>query len=513
MQLNKVGELKYSKQFGHFSLLFLLLSSQLVAGSFEDFKRAQQDSFTKYVDERDAAFNSYLKSQWKEYSATKSKPLYEKEKPKSITPTLPKKIKSVGPKVRIKLKKIKTVIPKPVVKKVAAVKPIAVEKIDVVKKVLIIKKTKVEKPKKTQKDISFDFFGQEVSFYTDEKYKTATFYPQSQKGIINFFDILASSDYSSTLQDIKSIKKELALNDWATYLLVTKLSESLYSTPDERRLFSWFIFNKLGYAVKIGLAKKHVVLMHYSKKAIYSTPNYTFNKKHFYVVANYAKGSVGKLYTYKQNYPNADRAMDLGLKELPNFKKDIKSKTLSFREFGNTYTTTYHYDQNLLDFMATYPQADYETYFNAPMSESVYQEIAKDMKKYVDSKTSSVAINFVLSFVQKAFAYQIDQDQFGREKVMFAEETLYYDKSDCEDRAILFSYLVKELFGVTVVGVKYKDHMATALYIPMKGDSVKAGGKKFVIADPTYINANIGQSMPKYKSKVPQSFIRVRTGS
>jgi len=314
------------------------------------------------------------------------------------------------------------------------------------------------------------------------------------------------------LQDINSITKELALNDWGTYLLVTKLSESLYATPDERRLFSWFIFNKLGYAVKIGLANKHVVLMHYSKKTIYSTPNYTFNKKHFYVVANYAKGSVGKLYTYKQNYPDADKAMDLGLKKLPNFKKDIKSKTLSFREFGNTYTTTYHYDQNLLDFMATYPQADYETYFNAPMSESVYQEIAKDMKKYVDSKKSSVAINFVLSFVQKAFAYQIDQDQFGREKVMFAEETLYYDKSDCEDRAILFSYLVKELFGVTVVGVKYKDHMATALHIPMKGDSVKAGNKDYVIADPTYINANIGQSMPQYKSQIPQSFIHVRAG-
>jgi len=151
VQLNKVGELKYSKQFGHFSLLFLLLSSLLVAGSFEDFKRAQQESFTKYVDERDAAFNSYLKSQWKEYSATKSKPLYEKEKPKSITPTLPKKIKSLGPKVRIKLKKIKKVIPKPVIKK-----------IDIVKKVLIIEKTEVEKPKKIQKDISFDFFGQEV---------------------------------------------------------------------------------------------------------------------------------------------------------------------------------------------------------------------------------------------------------------------------------------------------------------------------------------------------------------
>jgi hypothetical protein len=111
--------------------------------------------------------------------------------------------------------------------------------------------------------------------------------------------------------------------------------------------------------------------------------------------------------------------------------------------------------------------------------------------------------------VQNAFTYEVDEEQFGREKVMFAQETLYYDKSDCEDRAILYAYLVRKLFHVGVIGVKYKDHMATALYIPMDGDSVRKGRKRYVIADPTYATANIGMSMPKYKSVIPESFIVV----
>ena len=160
--------------------------------------------------------------------------------------------------------------------------------------------------------------------------------------------------------------------------------------------------------------------------------------------------------------------------------------------------------------MATYPQADYETYFNAPVDEMSYATIARDIKKYIDGKKASEGLNFVLSFVQNAFVYERDNQQFGREKVMFAQETLYFKKSDCEDRAILFAYLVKELFGYSVVGVKYKDHMATALYIPLAGDSVKVGRKKYVIADPTYINANIGQSMPKYRSVRPENFITLR---
>jgi hypothetical protein len=160
--------------------------------------------------------------------------------------------------------------------------------------------------------------------------------------------------------------------------------------------------------------------------------------------------------------------------------------------------------------MATYPQADYDTFFNAPLEQRTYESIAKELKKIIDGKKASEAMNIVLSFVQKSFDYQRDDEQFGREKVMFAQETLYFDKSDCEDRSVLFAYLMKELFGVNVVGVKYKDHMATALYIPLEGDKVKYGAREYVVADPTYINANIGQSMPKYKPLKPESFITVQ---
>ncbi len=486
MQTNKDGGQKLFSQFGLFSISLFLLTTSLYAGSFEDFKRTQNSEFTKYSDARDKEFNGYLKTAWQEYTAKFSPPIYAKPKPKNITPTTQKKIIPVGPKVIIRVKKeIK--------------QEIAVPKI-------------VEKDflKESKKDIEFLFYGQSVGFDIDKKVKNAKFYPQSQTGIANFFDRVASHDYEVTLRDIKDISKKLNLNDWAIYLLIDALSQKAYTNRDEAKLFTWFMLNKLGYEVKIGLGAKHVVLMHYSEKIIYDTPRYKFGDKLFYVISNYAKGISEKVYTYKQSYPKAEKALDMSLKVLPKFDEDLKSKTLLFTQYGKEYSVSFNYDKNLIDFMASYPQADYETYFNAPMQEQTYKSIAKDLKRYIDGKHSSVAINFVLNFVQKAFVYEVDQEQFGREKVMFAEETLYYKKSDCEDRAILFSYLVKELFGISVIGVKYSDHMTTALYIPMKGDSVQANRRRFVIADPTYINANVGQSMPRYQSKIPQSFIVVK---
>jgi len=52
--------------------------------------------------------------------------------------------------------------------------------------------------------------------------------------------------------------------------------------------------------------------------------------------------------------------------------------------------------------------------------------------------------------------------------------------------------------------------MATALYIPLEGDSVSVKSKRFVVADPTYINATIGMSMPKYREIKPENYIIIK---
>ncbi|MDA7817375.1 hypothetical protein N9A28_04240 [Sulfurimonas sp.] len=503
MQHNKHGELKLFRLFGHFKLLLVVVLSTAInitaEDSFSKFKRSQASSFTAYKDERDSHFNNYLKEHFKAYKVYKGEPLYEKPKPKKITSAIPTKIKAVGPKLTISIPE--KILPKKEL-------PKSVKKIRILK----TKEAEIKVIEKVQKsqDFYIDFFGSRLGFDIPQNIKNATFYPRSQKGISNFFNSAASSEYESLVENIKKSSKDLNLNDWGVYLLVNSISKNIFSDADNSKLMSWFIFNKLGYAVKIGLANKHVVVMYYSKKIIYSTPSYNFSNKKYYVVSNYDKGNVGRLFSHKHDYPNATKDMDLSLESLPTFNPSMEFKTLSFKQYGIEYSVKYKYNKNLIDFMMTYPQADYETYFNTPLEDSTYNDLAVGLKKYIDGKKASDAMNFVLSFVQKSFEYKTDDEQFSREKPMFAQETLYFDNSDCEDRAVLFAYLVKKLFSVPVVGVKYKDHMSTALYIPMDGDKIIAKSREFVIADPTYINSNIGMNMPKYRSIKPEKYIVVK---
>ena len=512
MQQNKGGEPKLFKVFGRFSSALLLGALTLHAGAFEDYKNAQNDSFKKYKDERDAEFNNYLKEQWKAYKEFAGESLYEKPKPKVIPQTSYVAPPSLGPKIIIELK----ATPQPIVeqKPVVNVKPVIVEKplivtppsVVVAPVAPIVAAPIVKAP---TKDINFLFYGSPLSFATPFGLKQARFFPNTQEGIASFFDKAASSEYQNLVSDIQATKKALNLNDWGVYLLVNDLSSKLFSSADDANLFSWFLFNKLGYAVKVGLANNHVVLLSYSQKTIYSTPNYNLDNKKFYALSYYNKGGVGALYTYNKDYPGSLKPLDLGIETLPNLALAKNSKTLKYTHLGKEVKVAFNYNQNIIDFMATYPQADYDTYFDAPVENESYVQIATALKKYIDGKSASDAMNFVLSFVQHAFLYQTDQQQFGREKPMFAEETLFYGASDCEDRAALYGYLMKKLFGANIVGVKYSDHMATAIHVPLAGDAVKVGDERFVVADPTYINATIGQAMPQYKSVIPETFIKV----
>ena len=79
----------------------------------------------------------------------------------------------------------------------------------------------------------------------------------------------------------------------------------------------------------------------------------------------------------------------------------------------------------------------------------------------------------------------------------FAEESLYYPYCDCEDRSILFSRLVRDLLGLKVILVYYPGHLATAVHFTeeIKGDYIILDDRKYVVCDPTYLGAFVGETM------------------
>ena len=66
-----------------------------------------------------------------------------------------------------------------------------------------------------------------------------------------------------------------------------------------------------------------------------------------------------------------------------------------------------------------------------------------------------------------------------------------------------FSFLVKNLIGLKVVGVDYPGHVAAAVKFNenLAGDYITYKGEIYAICDPTYLGAVAGIAMSKYANE------------
>jgi hypothetical protein len=461
--------------------VFLTLS---FGGEYEEWLKSQNQSYTKYKKSMDEEFRDMLKKDWEAYKTSLTPTPYKEPKPKEIPV-----VKQV------------VVIPLEVIKKSPIIEVKKIEEQPIKKEPI---KVEVPKADLRYKIVEVDFYNHLSLFQIDKRYEFP-FKNISNDTISQSWEHLSKLDLSIFLSEIKKQKEVLNLNDWALYLLVNNVGNELYKDENKANIFTWFVFVKMGFDTKVGYSKDTIYLMSSVKQSLYQIPFFTMDGKKYYILTPKGRlNTIGSIYTYEANYPSAitPLSFDMSAKALKIYTNE-KMKDFSFKTNGKTYNIQGSFSGDLVEFYKTFPQSEYQLYFDSQKSPFIKSSLLSSLKPLVEGKSEIEAVNILLHFVQTSFAYKTDDEQFRYEKVFFPEETLYYPYSDCEDRSIIFSYLVENLLGLDVVGLKFEDHLATAVNFSSKidGDSFMFEGKRYTISDPTYINANVGMTMPKYKNK------------
>jgi len=449
-------------------LIFTLLLRADIG--FEEWQRQENQAFVEYQTQMDRAFIEMLKREWKEYHSNQVFIPYHKPKPHQQPTVQPK--------------------PKPQESvKVTPYKPTIKQTPTVPKKEDIAGFTKVK----------FDFFGIDIEIRYNNGLKSigiGGFSPEvSNISIANFWNKQSSCNYQTVIDEIKEYQNIYSLDGWATYLLVKRLSEEVTTKSDIQNLVQWFILVKLGIDAKVGFSSNNINLLIYSNQKIYVSKYFIVDGKRYYSFNNQTSG----LQIYKENMQGL-YAIEF-LNQQIKLPYSIKNREVKITYHQKEYIFNIAYNQKLIDFYKTYPQLNYNRYsqFSTLSQSSIHQQlqpIIRDMNKIE-------AINFLLRFTQNGFNYKRDIENFGKEKVLFFEETLAYNYSDCEDRAIFFAILVRELLHLDMVFIKYPNHLATAIQLnsDIKGEKIVYKNRKYYIADPTYTNADIGQAMPQLKGQ------------
>jgi len=212
------------------------------------------------------------------------------------------------------------------------------------------------------------------------------------------------------------------------------------------------------------------------------------------------------LFTYRGSYPAANRTVDLRLPGFPSAAQR-RQRTLAFEWRGTRHSLVIEYGADAVDFLQQYPPTELGVYLGGPVDGPARRSLEAGLLPLLKGKSPEEAVNLLLRFVQTAFLYKTDGEQFGRERSFFPLETLAYPYSDCEDRAALFLWLVKNLLGLDAIGLRYPGHVAAAVKIPLqtgRGDTVEYKGQLYLVADPTYVNASAGMAMPQFKGERPE---------
>lgn len=339
---------------------------------------------------------------------------------------------------------------------------------------------------------------------------TKLYIDASMKGVINItssqecavadgYEALCRSNYKPLIANCQQAQKDFRLNDWGVFLFVKTAAEALCNDENSCIVMQQFLLNELGYRAKMARRgdRNQLLLFVATDCMVYGHPYFTKEGLNYY---NINGTEACTFYMCNQDSKKAKTPVAMRLNNVPALNSGVVSRQRT-NKAGNV-SVSVNVSKSLIDFYASMPQCDYGVYAKAPVAGSLAQEVLGTLRPLVQGKSEVDAANLLLNFVQTGFKYATDEEQFGFEKPFFVEELFYYPACDCEDRSVLFGWLVRELLGLDVVYLDYPNHIATAVQFKgdVKGDFLTVDGKRYTVCDPTYIGASIGMTMPNLRS-------------
>lgn len=458
---------------------------------FIDFRKELQGEYKDFRKEINKEYIDFLSKAWKEYRLFQGKA--PDETPKPLSPVLVQEEKNY----REMLVSVGGVIDRPVEQGFAMkgeAEPNIPDRMN---------SPEVSFPK-TVDSLQLDYFGAKLGVH----YQNRQFFLPAitEQYVGNLWKEMANSRFSSLLADMLRHKEKMQMNDWAYFLLVDKVAARLSTLQGEdcRTVFKHFLLVQSGYDVRLARIDRFLVLLVPIHEEVYACSYLEMNGRMYYAISDKDLKSYSNIFTY-QLPDKLIQSPYLSLMIHKELLLPMQPKAFCIKAAG--LEVKGEVNQNKIEFYKEYPLCELSVYARATPDDKLMKPLLSSLSARLADKPFAEVLNQLLLWVQKGFCYQTDGEQFGYEKPFFIEETFYYPACDCEDRSILFAYLVNRLLGREVILLDYPGHVATAVCVDkeeMEGAYVQLQGKKYMVCDPTYVNAKIGQVMPFCKTKQPK---------
>ena len=342
--------------------------------------------------------------------------------------------------------------------------------------------------------ISFEFYSGTFNIEVDSSMIVEFDGPLTEDAIQTFYHSVREAQAAPVIIALKEYKAKHQLNDWLYYQLIRKTAQQISPKAENYNrytLYKWFLLSKSGYDARLAVGNEQIFFYVRNDEDISDIPFFMVkNKKYMCLnVHDYGK-SFDNRTAYKPInivIPEAISPFSYKVTRMPDFKPEYYvEKDLQFNYDQKSYHFKVKLNPEVQQIFANYPSVDFESYFNIPLSAETYQSLIPLLKENVKNMKQKKGVDYLMRFTRYAFLYEKDEENFGKEKRLSPEQTLFYDQSDCDDRAALFFYLVKEIYNLPMIALLYPTHITMAVgFDKPLGTHIVYKGKKYTVCEPT----------------------------
>ena len=355
-------------------------------------------------------------------------------------------------------------------------------------------------PAGTFTDLSFSFYNVLASMSIPKSIVNHHMRDCRETEVADFWDILAKDEHKAVLWQIDRNVEKMGLSGWSRYMWVKTLSDVTFGEArrNEREVFKTFMLNQMGVDARLGVVDGRLETMLAVKETVYAQIYLHLDGRNYYLDKDIQKAD--RVLTYTSLFP--DPVEPLSVEVTRPLRIEREGKTVTLERPSNVFSEpmTLKINVNHCQYFLDFPQVYVDVYARAAVDPVFADALLAGFLPHLEGKTDLEKVSILMAYMHYDFAYATDDEQFGFEKSFFVEENFVYPCNDCEDRSILFSFLVRNLVGLDVVLLDYPDHIATAVCFKedVPGDHFTYDGKRYVICDPTYIGASVGMTMESY---------------
>lgn len=352
----------------------------------------------------------------------------------------------------------------------------------------------------TMKKFTLNFYGHILLFHWDSDYYSSRkkfFNDLSAEKLADY--LLNDTNLNEFTEQADAYAREMKLDGMAYLMLVDKTASKVSGGKDGKfkTAFVYALLYRKGFDVLFGVNDARATVYGHTAFSIKNVLYVTRNGKTYYDLSfdQRKEPSAERLAELPSN--EAAQAIRLNKYMPPSLHNNSEVKTIPFENEGNIYFFTVNLNKSLVEYYNDLPDIEMsQVYLNYGLSEKGNNTLVQQIREATAYMSKEKVVNFILDFVQ-SFDYGKDIDVLGKEKFAFPEESIASDYTDCEDRSMLFAYLVREVAHLQSIGLFYPGaaHMNVAVESWRKAGEadVKAYEMDFVVCEPSGKGLKAGQ--------------------